>query len=988
VLEFGILGPLEVRADGRAVPLGGARPRAVLAVLALHANQPVSAERLAVALWGEDAPPSAVKTVQVYVARLRKAIGDPDALVTTPAGYRLRVRPGELDAEHFERLVADGREALLAGRAEDAAVSLREALELWRGPPLAELASAPFAPAEIARLEEECLTALEVRVEADLAAGRHAELVGELQLLTGEHPWRERLHAQRMLALYRSGRQVDALEAYRHARDVLVDQLGIEPGPELHDLHESILVHDAVLDTRTASNGLRQGAVAVGGLPAPPNATIGRDREVAEVGERLSAGEVRLLTLTGPGGVGKTRLALAAAARVAAQFPDGAYFVSLAPLADPAELAAAIAVALGVPVQGKALPIEAVLRFLAGREALLVLDNFEHLLAGAPLPADLLARCPGLTILATSREPLRVAAERLYPVDPLAVPPKGDAPLPGDHRYPSVALFLERAVAHDPDFRLDRRSAPHIHHVCRRLDGLPLALELAAARVGMLEADELAERLDGALALLTAGARDAPARQRTLRAAIDWSYELLNDAERRAFGRMALFPGGVELAVAEQVTEASIDELDSLASKQLVVRRARRLSMLETIREYALEKLDDDPGADVVRGRLARWCIALAGETAPKLRTRDRTSSQARLDREMPNVRAALSWAIDKGRHDDALRLVAELRPYWAFSVHWPEGLRWTEAALERSEDASPPLRAAALLAWAQLAGPRRGERFRASLEQARALFAESGDDAGVAWCLAYLAKEQAWYGDGGEGIAEEALEHANRSGDPNAIAAALAARVNGAADFATAAQHAPAAIRQAQAVGDLERIASLCSNVGYEAIVSERYEEALRWLDEGLNAADEWGSQDIRYIIRGNQGVASLLLGELTAAASELDEALELCHEVAGEEVVDEVLLATAALAADASDLPRVARLAAAAERHQPLRSRHEQQVSARLYARVERARSRADSHEWESAEREGAQLNVSDAIAAARSALTAARQVPSAPGPADALS
>jgi DNA-binding SARP family transcriptional activator len=229
-VEFGILGPLEVRADGRAVSLGGAKPRAVLAVLALHANRPVSAERLAVALWGEDVPPSAVKTVQVYVARLRKALGDPDALVTMSAGYCLRIRPGELDADRFERQVADGRQALAAGRVQDAAAALRAALELWRGPPLAELASTPFAPAEIARLEEQHLAAVEVRVEADLAAGRHAELVGELQQLTREHPWRERLHAQLMLALYRGGRQADALEAYRDAREVLVEQLGDRAG--------------------------------------------------------------------------------------------------------------------------------------------------------------------------------------------------------------------------------------------------------------------------------------------------------------------------------------------------------------------------------------------------------------------------------------------------------------------------------------------------------------------------------------------------------------------------------------------------------------------------------------------------------------------------------------------------------------------------------------------------------------------------------------
>src|SRR3954454_12042791 len=607
-MEFGILGALEVRADGRSVELGGPKPRALLAVLALHANQPVTAERVAVALWGEDTPPRAVKTVQVYVARLRKALGDPEVLVTTPGGYCLRVRPGELDAERFERQVADGRRALAAGRGEDAAAELREALELWRGPPLADLASTPFAPAEIARLEEQHLAALELRVEADLAAGDHAELIGELQQLTTQHPWRERLHAQRMLALYRSGRQADALAAYHDAREVLVEQLGLEPGAELHNLHEAILAHDPALDA-TPETARPDPSEPSPALPTPATALIGRERDVDRIASVLRETQSRLLTLIGPGGVGKTRLALAAAAHVHDQFADGACFVSLAPLTDPAELAAAIAVALGVPVQGSQPPTQALLRFLAARESLLVLDNFEHLIEGGALPAELLARCPGLTILATSREPLRVAAERLYAVDPLAVPPEGDAPLPGDQRYPAVALFLQRAEAHDPDFRRDRRSAPHIHQVCRRLDGLPLALELAAARVGVLEADELAARLDGALALLTTGTRDAPARQRTLRATIDWSYRLLGESERRAFGRMALFPGGVELAVAEQVTEESIDGLSSLVAKQLVARHAGRLSMLETIREYALEKLDQDPDADMVRERLARWCL-------------------------------------------------------------------------------------------------------------------------------------------------------------------------------------------------------------------------------------------------------------------------------------------------------------------------------------------------------------------------------------------
>src|SRR5215207_3109641 len=465
-MDFGILGPLEVRADGRAVALGGARPRAVFAVLALHANQPVSAERLAVALWGEDVPPSAVKTVQVYVARLRKALADPDALVTTPAGYRLRVRPGELDAERFERHVADGRDALAAGHAEHAAAQLRAALELWRGPPLAELASTPFAPAEIARLEEQHLAAIEVRVDADVAAGRHAELIGELQQLTTQHPWREQSHAQLMLALYRSGRQADALEAYRRARDTLVEQIGTEPGVELRRLHAEILRQEPSLELRAGADVVR-GAAAT--LPRPPTTLFGRERDVERLRALLFDDTGQLLTLVGPGGVGKTRLALEAALTASARFERGAHFVDLAAVAGANDVAPAVARAIGAPVRADEPAIAVVRRFIGEASSLLVLDNFEHLLDAAPLVGELVAACPGLAVLATSREPLGLAAERQYPVEPLVL----EQPA-----APAIAMFLDRARARQPGYASNPKDDVHVRAICRRLDGLPLALEL------------------------------------------------------------------------------------------------------------------------------------------------------------------------------------------------------------------------------------------------------------------------------------------------------------------------------------------------------------------------------------------------------------------------------------------------------------------------------------------------------------------------------
>ena len=374
--------------------------------------------------------------------------------------------------------------------------------------------------------------------------------------------------------------------------------------------------------------------------------------------------------LVGPGGVGKTRLAIAAAMRLAADFADGARFVALASVFEPRELASAIARALAVPIRDGEPSDAAVSRFLADRHLLLVLDNFEQLVEAAAPVGDLLPACPGLTVMVTSREPTRLAAERLFLVRPLEVPDASVRPLPIElERYDAVATFVDRAQARDPEFALDDDNAPHVREICRRLDGLPLALELAAARVGLLPPAELATRLDHALAVLTSGARDIPDRQRTLRATIDWSHDLLTDTERQAFARIAAFPAGASLAAAELVTGASLDTLDSLVAKQLLVRRDDRLLMLETVREYAAERLAENADADATYERLASWCGDFAREATPHLVRADRAPWLAKLDREYPNALAALSWALDTGRAELALQLVGSLGDYWC---EWP----------------------------------------------------------------------------------------------------------------------------------------------------------------------------------------------------------------------------------------------------------------------------------------------------------------------------
>src|SRR5215211_4603187 len=550
-MEFRILGPLEVRRDRRAVAVPGGKPRAVLAVLLLHANEPVNAERLAVALWGEDAPAGAIRTVQVYLSRLRRALGENERLTTSRAGYRLRVRAGELDRERFERLVEDGRRALAEGRAEQAGRLLREALALWRGPPLADLAFEPFAPAEIVHLEEQRLAAVEARVEADLAAARHAELVPELQRLIDEHPLRERLRGQLMLALYRSGRQADALEAYRRTREVLVEQLGIEPSAELRALEQAMLMHDPALSV-DAPAGVEPGGAAKGGgrrtrIPHPPTATIGRDADLERLRAVVCDPAVGLVTVVGPPGVGKTRLAIEAAWAVASQLRDGAVFVSLA-----------------------------------------ALDGFEHVLDAAPLVAELLTAAPELTVVATSREPLRVRAERLVRVDPLAVPAQTDTDWSIERARGAVELFVAVARARDPGFTVGRHNWSAVVESCRRLDGLPLAIELAAGRVGLLSVPDLLAGLRSGLDALGAGPRDAPSRQRTLAATLEWSYGLLAATEQRAFLALAVFAGGCTLDAAQAVTGTPLEALEALVAKNLLLvdrrpDRSARLGMLETV---------------------------------------------------------------------------------------------------------------------------------------------------------------------------------------------------------------------------------------------------------------------------------------------------------------------------------------------------------------------------------------------------------------------
>jgi len=615
-------GEFEAVEGGVPVPVRGAKQRTVLALLALHRGKPVSADLLIDALWGDGQVANPVNALQAQIGQLRRTLGA-TAILTSDAGYALDIGPDDLDAARFEQLVAKGRRLLEEGEMALASTTLHEALRLRRGEPLTEFAYAGFADAERAHLAELTLVAIETRVEADLVLGRHGELAGELEALCREHPLRERLWELLMLALYRAGRQAEALRAYTDARNRLVEELGIDPGPALRELEARILAQDPSLAAAGPAGLAVPAPTATGNLREPLSSFVGRSAELEELSEAVRSS--RLVTLIGPGGVGKTRLAVEAAAVLRQAHRDGAWLVEFASVTEPDGVAPAVAGALGAAVAGLVGPpspdstVELIVRFLAGRSLLVVFDNCEHVIDQTAALAETLAgTVPGLRLIATSREPLGVPGEVLVPVGPLALPAAAE-------------LFADRARAVRPGFTADERTRPVIDDICRRLDGLPLAVELAAARLRSLTLATLAERLDDRFRLLTGGARTALPRQQTLRAVVDWSYDLLFEDERRLFARLAAFTGGCDLAAAEaicaddQVLAGEIlDVLSRLVDKSLVTGPGAggeaRFSQLQTLWQYGRDRLGESGEADAMRARHGAYYRQMAQDAHDGLR--------------------------------------------------------------------------------------------------------------------------------------------------------------------------------------------------------------------------------------------------------------------------------------------------------------------------------------------------------------------------------
>ncbi|MCW2914380.1 MAG: putative ATPase [Actinomycetia bacterium] len=718
-MRIGILGPLEVADGERLVEVGGARLRALLTLLALEAGRVVPAERLIDDLWEANPPVGAPNALQSLVSRLRAALGNGRELIESrPAGYRLAVARSDIDAFDFETRVSRARRI---GNPLSVAAELREALALWRGPALADVAGAPFAEGPIARLEGLWLAATEERIEADLALGRYTELIPELEALTATHRLREPLRGRLMRALYGAGRQADALSVYEDTKRALADTLGVDPSAELENIYLSVLRHDLALSPARPGSppGQADPRPPLGEAdPAPPGlmfdepstnlraqltSFIGRDTDLIRVGKLL--GEGRLVTLTGPGGAGKTRLSMEAGQRLLDRVPDGVWLVELAPVTDPAEVPHAVLTVLGLRemvlittprarVAGVEVadPLDRLAAALAGKRLLLILDNCEHLIDAAARLADrLLAGCPGLRILATSREPLGITGESLWPVEPLALP-HAEADAGEAMTYPAVRLLADRAVAVRPGFAVTSDNVAGVVRICRALDGMPLAIELAAARLRALSPEQIAARLDDRFRLLTAGSRTALPRHQTLRAVVEWSWDLLEDDERTLWRRLSIFAGGATVESAETVCSSDLDTLAVLVEKSLVIVTDGegpspgagwpRYRMLETIRAYGLERLAEAGEEDRVRRAHAEYFLRLAETSEPRLRGREQISTLAELSAEHDNLHAALRWAIGTGDATLSMRLVSAIGWYWWLGGHRAEGNEIASEAL------------------------------------------------------------------------------------------------------------------------------------------------------------------------------------------------------------------------------------------------------------------------------------------------------------------
>jgi predicted ATPase/DNA-binding SARP family transcriptional activator len=926
-VEFAVLGPLEVRATTGAVAIRRGLPRTLLIAMLLRPGQTVSSDQLVEVMWsGDELPRNPANALQIQVSYLRKSLG-PGVVDTRAGGYALDIDREQVDAHRFEQTVRhfpsietlEGAEELQA-----ALGAVDAALALWRGDALEDVADLDFARGEVVRLGELRWAAIERRMDLLLALGRHGEAVGDLRELVPRAPLRERFHQQLVLALYRSGRQADALRAYDDARKTLTEELGLDPGQGLQDLERAVLQHDPVLDwvapsfSGAASHAASPTTVpspGVGRVPVPLSPLIGRDDELTRLQDLLAAH--RALTLTGPAGAGKTRLAIALASSTGEQV----WYVDLSPVEDPSLVAPACAAATGVTIAPGDDGARTIADTLATQQGLLVLDTCEHVLgAAAQLASTVLRSGPDVRLLATSRRALGLSGEFAWPVPPLALPPAAAVTTQDLTACAAVQLFVERAQAVNPDLDVDDQAAADIAAICLTLDGLPLAIELAAARAELLSPAAIRERLTDRFDLLVGGGVDAAERQQTLRAAIDWSFELLSDDQRTFFARLGAFAGTFELdaalAVAGDGLDAPLELLGSLVKQSMATRAGPdRYRLLDTLRAYALDVLAD-LDADDTRERHAEHYTGLAEQGEREIRGSEQLVWLDRFRSDVHNFRAALEWSLLTGHVDRAAREAGALAWFWTLNGMLTEAIghlerlveveatpaairarcAWGYALLAASlgrltdardagylaarlgRDSGDPAAAAYGLNAAAVAEWALGEHTRSLDAHAEAidLLTPICDEWGLAICKTLRSRTLFDLGDEATvDVATEGVEHARRSGDQHVLGIALT----------QLAQHAIADGDHPSAVAAASEALELQEQIGY----TEGTVAALHVLGTAHRGA-------------GDLDAARRLHRHALTLASRIGHAAAMCEameDLARTEAADQPALAATMLAA-----------------------------------------------------------------------------------------
>jgi predicted ATPase/DNA-binding SARP family transcriptional activator len=911
-LLFSVLGPLRVERPDSEVRVGGVRRRTVLLRLLASVNQVVPTELLAEDVWEGSPPAAAVSTLQSHVSALRQQLGA-DRLAYVHGGYCVRVQAAEFDVALFEADVGHGRAQLAEGAFDAAVEAFERGLGRWRGSALADVAGAGWALAPSAHLEEERNGALEDALEARLAMGLHHEVCLLAEAAVAAEPFRERRWEALMLALYRAGRQADALRAYQRAREKLADELGIEPSPSLVRLEQDILFQSAALawdGQRPSSAGATPVLVRVAGddeartnLPVPVSRFVGRERELAELDKLLGAH--RLVTIVGTGGIGKTRLAMEVAGTRVGEFRDGVWFVDLTAVPDPDGLPAAVAAALGVRSASDEAPQSLLLERARDMRALVVLDNCEHVISTtAALVERLLEGAPGIRVLATSRESLRVPGEKLWPAPPIATPGQDSDDLDPDALagFDAIRLFIERA---GDSTGLESTGAAELRLIARitgRLDGLPLAIELAAARAGSVGLDELAV-LDDRLGVVGSGSRTARGRHQTLEATIDWSYRLLAVDLRAALRKLSVFVGGFTIEAARAV--AGAEDGDDTAMAEAVAclversllgysrwvpaasssRGLARYTMLETIRQFAARRLDQEDGSQgegLAKRAHSRYFAELASRASGALVGRQQGRWFDTLELEYANIEAAIGYLLEGPAHAaDALAMIVHLNRFWHNRGRLAQCSTLLRRALDLAEhNIDPDLRCGALILAGQASAQREPSAAIANLTESLSLAREIGNDYHAALALAGLSWATHRHGDtaasrrtGGEGV-----DLARGVGDPVLLGECLIAYgLSTVEDFPLGQSVYTEAITVTRSSGDRTHLAWAHNNLANALLAQRDWTGARQHLDEATAILAEIGAPMATPLI--NLGWVHLHQGQFDTSLESFGQSLRIAR-------------------------------------------------------------------------------------------------------------